>query len=179
MFSRRCLPRTFFESFEIYSTDTLNDHSGNIKTKTVNKIILKDKIEIAEISDISNTEEEEEDQESEELNTDKTKLNPTPKQLQYTDPKCPKNITVGGYVRKNNKIFLPERMLSLVCLCLHKERNHPGAQGLFKIIKSLCYLDRFAGLQRIYQAIANNCTICLLNKPGHSKYHRRRSRRIQ
>ena len=53
-------------------------------------------------------------------------------EMQYTDPKCPKNITVGDYVRKNNKNFLPEQMLSLVCLCLHKERNHPGAQGLFQ-----------------------------------------------
>ena len=60
------------ESFEIYSTDTLKDHSGNIKANTVNKITLKDKIEIAEISD-----REEEDQESEELNTDKTKQNST------------------------------------------------------------------------------------------------------
>ena len=92
-------------------------------------------------------------------------------EMQYQDPKCPRDITVGDYIRKNNKIFLPERMLSLVCLCLHKERNHPGAQGLFKIIKSLYYVDRFAGLQKICQAIANNCTVCLLNKPGNSRYH--------
>ena len=41
----------------------------------MNKITLKDKIEIAEISD-----REEEEQEAEDLNTKETKLNPTPKQ---------------------------------------------------------------------------------------------------
>ena len=80
----------------------------------MNKITLKDKIEIAEISD-----KEEEDQEPEELNTEETKLNPTPKQcnslkeyieelmkkdtfieMQYADPKCPENITVRDFFKK-------------------------------------------------------------------------------
>ena len=72
----------------------------------MNKITLKDKIEIAKISD-----REEEEQEVEDLNTEETKLNPTPKQcnslkeyieelmkkdtfidLQPADLKCPENV---------------------------------------------------------------------------------------